>query len=185
VLGLSGTGKSTVVKNSEFLKSFNYIVLGDFIKSIGEKATGKTDRDAIRRESQTRIFKQIQRKAFKKLKETIDQSDIILDTHSLVQTQSGLLPGLNFDLLKYVKPDLIVVIESDPQEIIKRRNHDQGTLRNRDVNDLKEIEFIQTLERDAALAYSIYSAVPFRVIVNKQGKIKEAAEEFENAVKNL
>ncbi len=160
-------------------------MLGDLIKSIGEKATGKTDRDAIRRESQTKLFKQIQRKAFKKLKEIVTQNDVIIDTHALVQTQSGLLPGLNFDLLRYVKPDLIVVLESDPQDIIKRRNHDQGRLRNRDVNELEEIELIQSLEREATLVYSIYSAAPFRIIINKEGKISEATEEFEAAVKSL
>ncbi|MCW4010341.1 MAG: AAA family ATPase [Candidatus Bathyarchaeota archaeon] len=185
VLGLSGTGKSTVIKNSDFLKTFDYIVLGDFIKSIGEEATGQTDRDAIRRDSQTETFRQIQRKAFKKLKEATDKKDVIIDTHALVSTKSGMLPGLNFALLKALKPDLFVVIESEPQELLNRRKKDQGTVRNRDINDLQEVKFIQTLERDAALVYSVYSAAPFRVINNREGKPKEAAAEFETAVKNL
>ncbi|MCW4017104.1 MAG: AAA family ATPase [Candidatus Bathyarchaeota archaeon] len=185
VLGLSGTGKSTVIRSSDFFKSFNYIVLGDFIKSIGEEATGKTDRDAIRRETRTKAFKQIQREAFKRLQEAAAKNDVIIDTHALVQTKSGLLPGLDFEFLKYVKPDLLVVMEADPEELVKRRKKDQGTLRNRDVNDLQEIAFIQSLEREAGLVYSVYSAVPFRVINNRDGKIKEAAEDLEIAVKNL
>jgi len=185
VLGLSGSGKSTLIKNSAFFKDFKYVILGDLIKSIGEGATGHTDRDAIRRESQTETFKQIQHKAFKKLKETMGEKDIIIDTHALVQTKSGLLPGLNLDILRYIKPDLVVVVECDPQEMIRRRSRDQGTVRNRDVNDAQELKYVQSFERDAALVYSVLSAAPLRIINNKEGKLEEAAEELEAAVKSL
>ena len=185
LLGLPGTGKSAVVKHSKALQDFEYIVLGDFIKAIGTRVTEHSDRDEIRRQVQIDVFKSIQYESFEDLKKTLRQKDTIIDTHAMVQTQSGLLSGLTFDLLDCVRPDLFVLIESDPKDVAKRRNKDQGKSRIRDVVDVKTIALNQEMERTTAIIYSVYAKSPLLIVKNEEGKIKEAVYKLEDAIERL
>ena len=104
------------------------------------------------------------------------ESNIIVDTHCLVKTPEGYLPGLPLWVLEELKPNVIVLIEADPEEIIRRRFKDKS--RYRDVEEEKELKLHQELNRAIATAYAMITGATIKIVENHDGKLDEAVEDF-------
>lgn len=176
VTGIPGTGKTTVATRAlERLEKegnrYELVTYGDIMLEIAIEKNLVKDRDEMRGLNPEQQ-KEIQRLAAKKISKFSKDKNVLLDTHCMISTPKGYLPGLPEWVLKELMPDLFIIIESKPEEIAKRREYDKS--RNRDPEITDEIKLHQDLNRGIAAAYSVFSGATVAIIQNPQGKIDEA-----------
>jgi adenylate kinase len=183
--GVPGVGKSTVVKKA-FEKaagegielSHEMVNFGDQMLEIAISKGLVEHRDEIRTLPTEKQI-ELQRSAAKKIRDMADKGNIILDTHSTIETPLGFIPGMPEWVLRELKPDVIVVLESRPQDINKFRKKDlHDDFRRREVDNMEGIERHQNVNRSAALAYSVLTATPVKIIWKPDGFLDRAAGEL-------
>ena len=135
--GIPGSGSTTLLNKA--LEEVDYVHLnyGDIMTEIAIEEKIVDDRDALRKLSPD-VQKEIQEKAAKRIKERSESENVIVDTHCTINTPSGFLPGLPIWVLNELQPNLFVMIEANPDEIIYRRLNDDT--RSRDIERAKDIQ---------------------------------------------
>lgn len=174
--GIPGVGKTTVLDElaKEGFRVENY---GDaMLKEAVSKGYVKS-RDELRKLPVDKQ-KEIQKIAAEKLSQ-LDK--VIVDTHFSVNTKGGYLPGLPVGVLDALNPDLLIAIEADPLEIFERRKNDPR--RNRDRDSLERIRAHLEANRGYGITYSAITGSPLLVVMNENGKFKEAAERIASVIK--
>jgi adenylate kinase len=101
---------------------------------------------------------------------------LIVDTHATVRTPRGYLPGLPTWVLDELKPELILIVETAPDEIIRRRNADKS--RQRDAQDAVAVQQHQDVNKAICMAYAAYSGATVKILQNPDGKLDEAVAEL-------
>jgi len=177
VAGIPGAGKTTVMNEVIKKKDIKVINYGDEIFNIAKERNLVKHRDELRK-LPYEVQRELQIKAAEKIAEN---KDVIVDTHCTIKTPFGYLPGLPYDVLKILKPDRIILIEADANEIMERRNKD-AEIRDRDRENLESMEEHQMMNRIAGMGYAILTGATLKIVKNKQGKINEAAEELIKAL---
>ena len=124
------------------------------IKDVSRDVADKTDKKV----------KEIQEKAAKRIKERSESENVIVDTHCTINTPSGFLPGLPIWVLNELQPNLFVMIEANPDEIIYRRLNDDT--RSRDIERAKDIQLHQEMNRAASMAYATLTGATVKIIEN-------------------
>ena len=184
VTGMPGVGKTAVlnefekIANKSNVKTFiiNYgSIMNSILKSKGKELT----RDEIRKQKMN-SQKKIQLKAADIIAKKGRTGIVIIDTHMSVNTKAGFLPGLPYDVLKKLDPSLLVLIETDPKDIMKRRGLDSS--RDRDNQSIQEIEFGLEWSRYLASACSTLIGIPVKILKNEHGKQKEVANDLFNSI---
>ncbi len=191
VVGLPGVGKSTVLAKLEEeasrqgvkIQTVNY---GTVMLGLAEEA-GKTveHRDAMRRKSMG-FQRELQAKAAEKIAELAEgfEGVTLVDTHMIVRTGSGYLPGLPSHVLSRLKPNLIALVEAPPKDILARRLKDAG-VRVRETLEAGEVEFEIQLSRFMAASCAALSGAPLLVVENLEGRADEAALKLLRAIQGL
>ncbi len=183
--GVPGVGKSTVVKTA-FQKAkekglnveYEMVNFGDMMLKSAESMGLVKHRDEMRRLPIERQH-EIQKNAAKGIRALADRGKIILDTHAAIETPKGFIPGMPEWVLRELKPDVIVVLESRPEDINKFRKKDLGNdFRRREVDNLEGIERHQSVNRRIAMAYSVFTGTPIKVIWKPEGTLPQAAEQL-------
>ena len=182
VTGIPGVGKSSVCQKAAELAAQEGIKLqvlnyGDVMVEIMKKKGAEIHRDKLRKMDIT-AQKVIQAEAAHKLAKAIERAEghVIVDTHMIVRTGSGYLPGLPKHVLDALKPDLLVLVEADPSEIVARRAKDQAAgLRLRDEEAIEELRQELAFSRMVAAACSVLTGAPVAIIKNPTGGLEEAA----------
>jgi len=183
--GVPGVGKSTVVKTA-FQKGkdnglkveYELVNFGDMMLKAAEAGGLVKHRDEMRRLPIERQH-EIQKKAARDIRALADRGNIILDTHAAIETPKGYIPGMPEWVLRELKPDVIVVLESRPEDINKFRKKDLGNdFRRREVDNLEGIERHQSVNRSIAMAYSVFTGTPIKVIWKPEGTLPQAAEQL-------
>jgi adenylate kinase len=190
VVGLPGVGKSTVLeklkenasKQRVKLQIINYGTV--MMEVSSEKSSGITHRDEIRRRSTT-LQHELQAEAARRIASKAEAFNgvTIIDTHLIVRTLSGYLPGLPAHVLEILKPNLLALIEASAEEIASRRIKD-SEIRMRESLPKDEILFELQLSRVMAAAASTISGAPIIVVENREGKAEEAAIKILEMVKH-
>ncbi len=181
--GVPGVGKSTVVRKA-FEKAeekgveidFELVNFGDQMLKAAQAEKLVEHRDEMR---SLPVEKQrdIQKKAAQEIRKQADERNLILDTHATIETPLGFIPGMPEWVLRELKPDVIVVLESRPQDVNKFRKKDIGDdFRRRELDNLEGIERHQSVNRSIAVAYSVFTGTPIKVIWKPDGTLPQAAE---------
>ena len=178
--GIPGVGKTTILNELQKLakeKGIKLTVLnyGTVMNELFKKYGRKIGRDEIRQQ-QVSIQKKIQDRAARILARKIRNPITIIDTHMFIRTKTGLWSGLPESVLSRLKPSLIVLVEASPEEIAERRRSD--TTRMRDDLVVEEVKFDLEWSRATASACAVSTGAPVKIISNKTGKQREAAEEL-------
>ncbi|MFQ5999085.1 MAG: AAA family ATPase, partial [Candidatus Bathyarchaeia archaeon] len=131
-VGLSGVGKSTILDQLEQLAKSNgakisFVNYGSLMMDLAEKSI--SDRDDIRKASHEFQHELQSKAADKVLQSSSNDQVVVVDTHLLVKTASGYLPGIPDDVLSRIKPDLIVLLEAPVEDIVHRRASDRSRKR--------------------------------------------------------
>lgn len=181
ISGLPGVGKSSVL-NTAFSKvssslsnlKVKIINYGDAMLETALSLGWVKHRDEMRKLS---IDKQIslQREAAFKIKKEAENCDLlIIDTHMFINTPEGRWPGISMNNLDLIKPSAFILIEATPEEIIQRRSKDKSRIR--ELYDVEEIKDELIYNRIIAGILSVLTGMPVSIIMNKEGKLEEAAD---------
>jgi adenylate kinase len=92
------------------------------------------------------------------------ETHVVLNTHLVVTTAAGFVPGLPPEVLTEIDPDAFVLVEADTDVVQERRAG--SDYRSYRVDDRLGIEFQQSLSRTAAFAYSTSLNTPIRLVEN-------------------
>lgn len=178
VTGIPGVGKTTVLDASleaARASGSDDVSLVNYGTVMFEEAKSKglvEDRDQMRN-LQTEAQREIQRLAAEKIADMAKDKIVIVDTHMLIKTPEGFLPGIPMWVAEALCPNVIILVEAFPEEIAGRRSKDAA--RNRDVESVEDINLHQELCRTAAMTCAEITGSTMKIIMNHDGKAEEAA----------
>jgi adenylate kinase len=99
-------------------------------------------------------------------------SAAIIDTHCLIKTREGYLPGIPMTVLALIAPHVVVLVEAPPAQIFARRQRDQT--RTRDADSEASIDEHQKLNRAAGCAMAVVSGATVKIVPNLDGAVDDA-----------
>ncbi len=181
VTGIPGVGKSTVIttavdmvkqKHGEDVLVLNF---GTAMFEVSSKKGYVKDRDEMRK-LPTLTQRLVQKLAGETIAKKAKSAKVIVDTHTLIQTNNGFLVGLPEWVVRAIEPKTIVLIEADSANIASRRTDDPT--RTRDAQLIEDIEVHQQMCRAAAVAAGTLTGATVRIIKNRQGQVEAAATEL-------
>jgi adenylate kinase len=186
VVGVPGVGKTSVINEAKkYLKyEFKVINTGDIMFELAKEKYNINNRDEIRKKLTFEQQEEIQREAIKRIKEMERESDIILDTHLVIESYEGYIPGMLREYAEILKPDGIAVIISDPDKVFVRRLKDIQ-IRGRDIENLKRIEIQQNLTIYFTTIFMFEYSTIVEVINNEEGLLEESAKKFAEFLNKL
>jgi adenylate kinase len=179
--GIPGSGSTTIL--NKVLEDVDYLHLnyGDIMTEIAIEENIVDDRDQLRKLS-PEIQKTIQKKAARRINEKSQSNNVIVDTHCTILTPSGFLPGLPVWVLEELLPDIFILIEANPDEIIYRRLDD--TSRIRDIESAKDIKLHQEMNRAASMAYATLTGATVKIVQNHDLHLKSTVSKVVDLLKN-
>jgi adenylate kinase len=181
VTGIPGVGKTTVINTAvEIVKQKhgeNVLVLnfGTEMFEVASKAGQVKSRDEMRK-MPTSQQRENQKLAGQSIAEKARKAKVIVDTHTLIQTNNGYLIGLPEWVIRAIQPKTVVLVEADPEKIASRRSSDET--RTRDAQAVSDIQIHQEMCRAAAISVGTLTGATVRRITNREGKVEEAAAEL-------
>ncbi len=188
IAGAPGVGKTTVqnvaLEQLHNAKPIKVATFGDYMFEAARKAGIVENRDEMRTKIPREKYKDLQRDAAKEIAKEAKECSVIVNTHLSMITSFGIIPGLPVDILKTLDPKLIVIIEADPGEIALRQKADKGRNRS-DFGGANRLAEFQNYSRSCAAAYSVLQNIPVKIILNRQGKIRESANELIGVLNNV
>ena len=177
--GVPASGGTTVTKKAmEKLAAhgqvFKMVTYSDVMLDEALQRRWVETRDDIRKLDPVR-----QRELQKIAARTISKmatNPLVVDTHATVRTPTGYLPGLPTWVLDELKPELILIVETAPEEIIRRRNADKS--RKRDAQDEIGVQEHQQVNKAICMAYAAYTGAAVKILQNPDGKLGQAVAEL-------
>ena len=178
--GIPGSGSTTILNKA--LEEVDYVHLnyGDIMTELAIEEKLVEDRDALRK-LPAETQKEIQAKAAKRIKERSEEDNVIVDTHCTINTPSGFLPGLPIWVLEQLQPDLFILVEANPDEIIYRRMSDET--RSRDVEKAKNIQLQQEMNRADSMAYATLTGATVKIIENQDYHLTKTVSKLVDVLK--
>jgi adenylate kinase len=183
ITGVPGVGKTTVVNGAlERLGkegiSYQSINFGSFMFEVASAQKVVSDRDGMRKLPGP-VQKDIQRTAAQAIGRI--GGNVIIDTHCTVKTPKGFLAGLPEWVLRELKPDMVILVETDEDQILSRRLTD--TTRARDMDSGKEIALHQEYNRAMAAAYGMVTGCMVKIVKNQDFLLERAIEDMAEALR--
>ena len=181
VTGIPGVGKTTVLKEVANLigkneKETGFVTYSSIMVEIATKEGYIVNRDDLRHLS-IKTQKTLQQKAAEKIAEiSKDKKILVIDTHMIIRTAIGYWVGLPQNVLKITKPDLFVLIEAEPNEILSRRSKDDS--RRRDEVLQTEINEEIAYSRSVAATCATFTGSPIKSFKNPQGEQVKVAKQL-------
>lgn len=183
ITGIPGVGKTTVLASVSTLLDSRAIPhrvmnFGSYMLDTAISKGYVKDRDEIRKlplDSQRQLQLDAARKIVEDAKALGDKGVALVDTHAVIRTPGGYLPGLPKYIVEIISPNVIFLIEAPPEIILKRQMNDPARKRvdYSDVNVIKEtIEFA----RFAAMSSAVISASSVKIVSNVEGDPTVAAK---------
>ena len=178
--GIPGSGSTTILNMA--LEEVDYVHLnyGDIMTELAIEEGLVEDRDSLRK-LPAETQKEIQAKAAKRINEKSQEDNVIVDTHCTINTPSGFLPGLPIWVLEELQPDMFVMVEANPDEIIYRRMSDET--RSRDVEKAKNIKLHQEMNRAASMAYATLTGATVKIIENHDNHLPQTVSKLVEVLK--
>ena len=182
MVGIPGVGKTTLLsKMAEIIKnhkkSVSVLSFGTLMFDVA-KENGLKDRDGLRKLPVSEQQK-LQKIAAEKIA-LHDEDVVIIDTHAFISSEEGYYPGLPEHVLKIIKPTNFISVSAKPEEIYNRRMSDDT--RNRDKITLANIKKELDAQSGIIASCMVISGSPVKYILNREGKVDEAADKIINAI---
>lgn len=177
IIGIPGVGKTTVLKEaSKQLPKYETVNFGTKMLETAKKREIVEDRDQLRKLSPEKT-KKLQKETAKKMKK---KKKLLIDTHLAIETPKGIVPGIPKWVAEKIKPDRIILIEAEPNEIRSRRKKDKTRKRS---DFTLPPEQHQKLNRYYAASISTITGAVIKIIKNKPNKSKKAGKELVKTMK--
>ena len=182
VTGIPGTGKTTVCNEALRLaeqtrKKIQAVNYGSIMVELSRSRGKSLHRDELRRFGLA-FQRDLQAEAAKIISKKTGEVDggFIVDTHMSIKTANGYLAGLPFHVLQLLNPDMFVLVEAEPHEVLSRRFRDKTRKRDKVLEDeiMEEILFSRLM----AVACAVLTGASVKIVRNPAGKQADAAEEI-------
>jgi len=183
VTGIPGTGKTTICNELRRLaersgKRVTVLNYGTIMVELAKERGKPTHRDDVRK-SKLSFQRNLQLEAAERISKIMADKtgdSFVIDTHMIVRTTDGYWTGLPIEVLERLNPDLFVLVEAEPNEVLARRFRNPSRRRDRALRDevMEELAF----SRNMAAACSVLTGAPVKIVKNPSGKQVEAAEEI-------
>ena len=173
--GIPGSGSTTLLNKALDEVDYVHLNYGDIMTEIAIKNNVVDDRDALRK-LPAEVQKEIQAEAAKEIKQRSEKDNVIVDTHCTINTPAGFLPGLPIWVLEELQPNLFILIEANPDEIIYRRLNDDT--RERDVQKVKEIDLHQKMNRATSMAYATLTGATVKIVENHDNHLSSSVKKL-------
>jgi len=181
VTGIPGTGKTTVCNEiaklaNQIGRKVEVINYGTVMVELSHKSGKSLHRDELRK-SGLALQRNLQAEAAKIISEKAARAegDVIVDTHMSIKTVDGYWAGLPSHVLQLLNPDMFVLVEAEPHEVLSRRLKD--ITRRRDKALEGEITEEILFSRFMATACAVLTGASVKIVKNPAGKQVEAAKE--------
>lgn len=159
--GIPGSGKSTILGETvKICPQLNVINYGDLM--LQEASLQNIDKDSLRKLPLSQQ-KKLGIQAAKRIAMDLPQITCI-DTHAMIKTPFGYCPGVPEEVIRILNPDVVAMIECPSSIIYERRKSDKT--RNRDNENIEQIEYHQQISRSFLLACTALSSALFVPIQN-------------------
>jgi len=172
VTGVPGVGKSSVMEGVAKAQRLPIVNYGSVMFEQAKAAGLAASRDDMRK-LPADVQREVQAEAGRRIGA---MADAIIDTHCLIKTAEGYLPGIPMGVLSLIAPQVVVLVEAPPGEIHGRRAKDAS--RSRDDDSVASIEEHQQMNRAAAAAMGVISGATVKVVPNLDGGLEEAVRRF-------
>lgn len=183
ITGVPGVGKTTVVNEAlKILKEegveYQSINFGTFMFEVAVKENIVRDRDQMRLLDRA-VQKKLQQSAGKAIARI--KGNVLIDTHASVKTPKGYMAGLPEWVLGEIMPDIIVLVETDDDQILMRRMTDET--RSRDKEGAKAIAEHQQFNRSIAAAYAMVTGCTIRIVTNADFLLDRAGQDLADVLR--
>jgi adenylate kinase len=177
IVGVPGVGKTTICRILSEKLDHSFINYGELMLEVaGERGLAGTlgELFSLPLDQQHHIWREAAHRVS-------EMKGVVLDLHGLDRSPLGYLVSLP---VEFITPDLIIILESDPHDIIKRRIADsKRRMHDTPSGLLEHMELLRTaMFVCAALMGSIVSVVENRTPEGTASEITEiikAAEDLE------
>ena len=193
VTGVPGVGKTTVLRKLEELAAekgirVKVVNFGSHMLRYALREGIVSSRDEMRH-LPLRKQLELQRLAARSIVEEEgaqlgDNDYLIIDTHALVKTSAGYWPGLPKHVLDELKPDMIALIEADPEIIASRQARDT-TRKRSDIGGVEGVRRLMEHARAASFASATFYASTVAIVENPEGRPEDAARKLLDLMQNL
>lgn len=172
VTGVPGVGKSSVMESVAKARSVPVVNYGTLMFEEAKARGLVASRDEMRK-LPAQVQREVQAEAGRKIGR---MASAIVDTHCLIKTPEGYLPGIPMSVLTLIAPHVVVLVEAPAAQIHGRRTKDQS--RVRDGDSVEAIEEHQQLNRAAAAAMGVVSGATVKIVPNLDGGLESAVQRF-------
>lgn len=195
VSGVKGSGKTTTINYVKKKIDVKVLSFGDYVVKLAEKKYGSVEREVMEEKSREEHV-EIQKMAAKQMKKDMESlKNIIIDTNLFFLKKDGIFPGLPEYVLEILNPDVLVILENDPKDILSRRLRDEtkagihsigvGKTRKRHAGrTIKKIEEELELQKKFAVSCSNYTGCTIKII-NLKYKESKPFEHAEKAAEEI
>ncbi|MDE4907815.1 adenylate kinase [Methanogenium marinum] len=183
VTGVPGVGKTTVIDQvisglaAEGVEYQN-INFGSCMFDVASNQGIVTSRDDMRKLEQAKQ-RELQRNAAQFIAKT--EGNVLIDTHCTVKTPKGYLAGLPEWVLKELMPDIVVLVETDEDQILMRRLGDES--RVRDAEGYRALCEHQQFNRAMAASYAMLTGCTVKIVVNADNLLDRSVEELKEILR--
>jgi adenylate kinase len=160
--------------------TYEAVNFGTFMFDVACTKNLVSDRDEMRKLGKD-DQKHLQRAAASEIAAMSADANIIIDTHSSISTPAGFLAGLPEWVLRELMPDVIVLVETDPDQILMRRLSDAS--RVRDMEGARSIAGHQEFNRAIAAAYAMYTGCTIKIVGNDNHLLEHAIDDLVNVLR--
>jgi adenylate kinase len=136
------------------------------------------DRDQMRTLDRT-VQKRLQQRAAQAIAKVT--GNVLIDTHASVKTPKGYLAGLPEWVLREIMPDIIVLVETDDDQILMRRLTDET--RARDKEGSRSIAEHQQFNRSIAAAYAMMTGCTVKIVINADFLLERSSSELADVLR--
>ncbi|MFB6219151.1 MAG: adenylate kinase [Halobacteriaceae archaeon] len=180
VSGIPGVGASKVCEEArrELGDEYTLVNTGDVMLEAALERGLASSREGL---AELPLAEQrvLQRRAGEYIRREARDGPVIANTHLVVQTPYGFLPGLPGPVLADVDPTALLLVEAEATTICERREQSDY----RDYPEATElmVTFHQQLSRAAAMGYSMRAGIPVQLVPN-EGALADAVESMVAAI---
>jgi len=176
-------GKTTVIdgalkKLEEEGITYQSINFGSFMFDVASHEGKVKDRDQIRKLDRN-VQKELQRMAAKAI--AAIAGNVIIDNHCSIRTTKGFLPGLPEWVLTELKPDMLILVETDEDQILQRRLKDPTRIR--DMEGGKSIGEHQQFNRMIAGAIATQTGCMVKFVKNQDFLLDQAIQDMTESLR--
>jgi len=165
VSGVPGVGATKVCENArrELGDEYTLINVGDVMLEEALERGLATSRDELAR-LRFRDQRALQRRAGEYIARESANGPLLINTHLVVETPLGYLPGMGPESLAEIVPAAFVVVDAPPEQIRERREQSRRSYEQFSSS----IPFHKQLQSAAAFSYSLQSNAPVYHLINDE-----------------